>query len=44
MNKEIRIYYESYEQANHYIKPIIKNSFPNIKIKLVYLSKGKGFY
>jgi len=43
MNREIRIYYESYEQANHYIKPIIKNSFPDIGLKLVYLSKGKGY-
>lgn len=43
MNKEIRIYYESYEQANHYIKPIIQNEFANMNIKLIYLSRGIGF-
>lgn len=43
MTKEIRIYYESYEQANHYIKPIIQNSFPGLEIKLVCLSKGNGY-
>lgn len=43
MNKEIRIYYESYEQANHYIKPIIRQNFSGTDIKLVYLSKGNGY-
>jgi len=43
MIKEIRIYYESYEQANHYIKPIITNSFPSLNIKLIYLSKNFGY-
>lgn len=42
MNKEIRIYYESYEQAYHYIFPVIKKQFPDLDIKLVYLSKGKS--
>jgi hypothetical protein len=43
MKKEIRIYYESYEQAEHFIKPIIEKEFPNIDIVLVYLSKGNGY-
>lgn len=43
MTKEIRIYYESYEQANHYIKPVIKSVFADLNIKLIYLSKGIGY-
>jgi len=43
MIKEIRIYYESYEQANHYIKPIITKSFPGLIVKLIYLSKKCGY-
>jgi len=41
--QEIRIYYESYEQANHFIKPIIEAQFPKIETKLIYLSKGKKY-
>ncbi len=43
MNQEIRIYYESYEQANHYVRPIISKTFPHLHIKLVYLSKSVGY-
>ena len=43
MKKEIRIYYESYEQANHYIKPIIQDSFPEIEIRLISFSKGNAY-
>lgn len=43
MAKEIRIYYESYEQANHYIKPIIRRAFADLNIKLIYLSKGARY-
>ncbi|KKT68026.1 MAG: hypothetical protein UW64_C0031G0005 [Microgenomates group bacterium GW2011_GWC1_44_37] len=43
MAKEIRIYYESYEQAVHYIKPIIRSVFVDLEIKLIYLSKGLGY-
>ncbi len=39
---ELRIYYESYEQAVHYILPIFKENCPGIEIKLVhYSNKGK---
>ena len=45
--KEIRIYFESVEQANHFMKPTIKNSLKRINIdvpiKLVKL-KGKYLY
>lgn len=41
MIEEIRIYYESIEQANHLIYPIIKNKISENKIKLVRL---KGSY
>lgn len=40
MEQEIRIYYESYEQAKHFIEPIIKKVSGSIPIKLIYLSKN----
>jgi len=41
MVEEIRIYYESLEQANHFILPIIKKYNKKSKVKLVRL---KGSY
>lgn len=43
MENEIRIYYESYEQANHFIKPIVQKVSNKIDIKLIYLSKSSGY-
>ena len=43
MIDKIRIYYESIEQAEHYIKPIIENSLKNNKLNVgIELIKLKG--
>ncbi len=41
MINEVRIYYESYEQARHYIFPIIRKVFPKVSIKLISIQKDK---
>ncbi len=48
MAEEIRIYYESIEQANNFIKPLIENELKRIKnkveIKLVKLKGNQRYY
>ncbi len=48
MIKELRIYYESLEQAEHYIKPLIFNAIKkinkNVPIKLVRLKGNHSYY
>ena len=34
MIEEIRIYFESYEQAHHFIQPYIENILTNLKVKI----------
>jgi len=43
MIEEIRIYYECYEQANHFIRPIIKK-YASAPIKLIKKSKDHNKY
>lgn len=42
MNQIVRIYYEVYEQANYFIKPMIRYGCPNLNVKLVCFKKSNN--
>ncbi len=44
MIEEIRVYYESLEQANHFVKPSIEKIFQDTPVKLIRLKKTFNTY